>query len=107
MADRPTLNNPRVHVVMADGAEWDAQSINPDLLRYERTAAKYKWPGPSSSPVTWLTFMAWAAGTREGHIPPSMTWEQFSRTECVDVTNPDGKAAPPAVDPTDPEVDTD
>ena len=104
---QPKLNNPRVHVIMADGAEWDAQSLNPDLLRYERTAGKHKWPTAQVQPVTWLTFMAWSAGQREGHIPPAMTWEQFSLTECVDVTNPDGKGAGPAVDPTHPAPDTD
>lgn len=101
-----SFNNPRVHVVMVDGAEWEAQTLNPDLLRYERTAVKYKWPGPSVSPVTWLTFMAWSAGQREGHLPASVTWEQFSRELCAEVTNPDKGDGTP-VDPTGPVLDTD
>jgi len=101
------FNNPRVHVLMADGAEWEAQTMNPDLLRYERTAAKHKWPGPQQSPVTWLTFLAWSAGLREGHLASSMTWEVFSQDECVDVRNPDGTGPGPDVDPTDPGPGTD
>lgn len=104
---KASFNNPRVRVLMADGAEWEAQTMNPDLLRYERTAAKFKWPGPQQSPVTWLTFLAWSAGLREGHIPPSVTWELFSTVECLDVKNPDGAGPGPAVDPTDQEPDTD
>ena len=45
MSDSPALKNPRVHVIMADGAEWDAQTQNPDLMRYERTAGKNGWLG--------------------------------------------------------------
>lgn len=105
MSDTPKLSNPRVHVIMDDGSEWDAQTRNPDLLAYERTATKHKWAAAGDSPVQWLTFIAWRAGLREGHIPPSMTWDAFSSTECAEVSNPDGRAATP-VDPTPPEVGT-
>jgi hypothetical protein len=82
------MSNPHVYVTMLDGSEWDAQTLNPDLLRFESTAAKHKWPPPSVSPVTWLTFLAWSAGQREGHVPASMTWDVF-RGECAQVSNPD------------------
>jgi len=88
---------------MADGAEWDAQTMNPDLMRFERTAGKNGWPPAQKSPVLWLTFVAWRAGLREGHIPESMTWERFSEEEWLEVSNP-GAAA---VTPTPPELDTD
>lgn len=107
MSDKPAFSNPRVHVLMMDGSEWDAQTMNPDLLKFERTAVRHKWPKPGDSPVMWLTFIAWAAGVREGHIPSSMTWEQFSQELCAEVTNPDGKAAGTPVDPIPPGVDTD
>lgn len=105
MTDRPKLSNPRVHVVMMDGAEWDAQTYNPDLLAYERTATKHKWPPANESPVQWMTFVAWKAGLREGHLAPGVTWEAFSADLCAEVTNPDARAG--AVDPTQPEVGTD
>lgn len=106
MTDRPKLTNPRCHVVMMDGSEWDAQTMNPDLLAFERTATKHKWPSPADSPVQWLTFIAWRAGLREGHIPPSMTWEAFSTSECMEVSNPEGRAGNTPVVPTLPEVGT-
>ena len=99
------LSNPRVHVIMVDGSEWDAQTLNPDLMAYERTAVKHKWPTPADAPVSWLTFIAWSAGKREGHLPASMLWEQFSQTECAEVSNAD--EAGTKVDPTDlaPDID--
>jgi hypothetical protein len=105
MGDKPYAN-PRVAVRLADGAEWTAQSLNPDLLRYERAAAKHKWPTPSASPVWWMTFLAWSAGQREGHILKSVTWEEFSEDLCVEVRNPDAAGAV-AVPPTVPVPDTD
>lgn len=90
------LKNPRVRVIMADGAEWEAQAQNPDLLRYERTAGKNGWPPAQKSPVLWMTFLAWRAGLREGHLPASVTWESFSEELCVEVSN----AGAPDVDPT-------
>lgn len=98
------LSNPRVHVIMADGSEWEAQTRNPDLLRYERTGIKHKWPTPSQSPIWWLTFISWSAGLREGRISSDITWEAFSTELCDQVTNAD--EADPVV-PTQPEPDTD
>lgn len=102
MGDR-TFNNPLCTVMMMDGTEFEVQTLNPDLLRFERTAVKHKWAGPSESPVNWLTFIAWAAATREQLIPKTMTWEVFSE-QCAEVRNPRGAVA---VDPTDPGVDID
>ena len=102
MTDSPALKNPRVHVIMADGGEWDAQTLNPDLLRYERTAGKNGWAPAQKSPVQWLTFVAWRAGLREGHLPKDMTWERFSEEECLEVSNPGQVTAPPIP----PELDT-
>jgi hypothetical protein len=101
MTDQPAITNPRVHVVMADGSEWDAQTLNPDLLRFEATAGKHKWAGPAESPMRWLTFLAWRAGLREGHIPPDLLWEEFSENGprlALQVSNP----ADQPVDPTRP-----
>jgi hypothetical protein len=105
MSDTPRYINPRVHVIMADGAEWDAQTLNPDLLAYERTATKHRWPTADKSPMNWLTFLAWRAGLREGHIDSTVTWERFSEELAAEVGNPDAHAG--RVDPTEPAPDTD
>lgn len=101
MGDRP-YRNPRIDVRMMDGGEWTCQSLNPDILKYERTAAKHKWPAYNASPMSAMTFLAWSAGQREGHIPKSMTWEEFSDELCAEVASAD--AVP--VDPTPPEPGT-
>lgn len=94
MADAQ-FTNPYVEVIMADGSTWSVQTYNPDMLRYERTARKHEWPGPSKEPFAFVTFLAWSAGRRAGHIPQTMTWEQFSETECLQVSSPNGMAVPP------------
>jgi len=103
---KPAFANPAVHVIMADGAEWEAQTLNPDLLRFEATAGKHKWSGPQEAPMRWLTFLAWSAGLREGHIPQDLSWEEFSENGprlAMEVSNPHNKVA----DPTRPAPDID
>jgi hypothetical protein len=95
MADTPAITNPLVEVTMVDGSTWTAQTYNPDMLRYERTSAKHGWGGPGKEPFRFITFLAWSAGRREGHIPTSLTWEQFSEEECLSVSAPNGTPVPP------------
>jgi hypothetical protein len=86
MSDRPTLTNPLLHVVLADGAQHDVQTRNVDLLRYDLDRAAKKWSQPSESPILWQTYIAWQACRREALIDPKMPWEVFSARECVDVS---------------------
>lgn len=101
------LSNPRVHVIMADGSQWDVQSLNPDLLRWERTASKHKWPEFRTVPVWWMTFLAWSASQRDGLIPTAVTWEEFSTELCVQVSDTGRGEGADLVDPTGPVPDTD
>ena len=102
MADQPPITNPLVQVTMRDGAVWQAQTYNPDMLRYERTASKHQWAGPTREPFRFLTFLAWSAGRREGHIPTTLTWEQFSEDECMSVEAPNSTPVPPTPPGVDP-----
>jgi hypothetical protein len=105
------LSNPRVAVVLADGSQWEVQTLNMDMLRWERTASKHKWPEFRTIPVWWMTFLAWSAGQREGMIPQSVSWEVFSAELCVQVAALDdpvtGSEGTTPVDPTDQAVGTD
>jgi hypothetical protein len=85
MADTVRLAAPKLRVITVDGNTLDVQSANPDLIRYERTAARHKWPPMTEQPVTWLTFLAWAALRREGQLPPDVTWERFADDVCLHV----------------------
>jgi len=81
------LETPYVTVTMADGRELSVRVLNPDYLRWDRTAAKHGWPAMAKAPFTWLTFVAWSALRREGQIPDAMTWEDFSEREAIQVRN--------------------
>jgi hypothetical protein len=79
---------------MADGRTLVVVSGNPDTLRWETTAAR-RFPelvpttddkGNMSfkAPMFMQTFVAWAALKRTRQYDG--TWEQFSETDCLDVT---------------------
>lgn len=106
MTDRPGLSSPHINVIMADGAEWGVQTLNVDMLRWERHAIKNKLPvAPGSAPVQWLTYLSFSAGQREGMIPSTVTWQQFSESMCVSVNS--AEDGPATVDPTEAEPDID
>lgn len=92
------LTIPRLAVMLADGRSYTVQALNPDLLAWDRTAAKFHWPSGQSAPFLWLTFLAWHASVRTGDVPPDTTWEAFSDTLAIEVKNvtddpaPDGTA---------------
>lgn len=67
-------------VVMDDGAEYEVQSSNWDMLQYERTARKRNWPAAQDAPLEAATFVAWAALRREGQIP-DLSYESFAGTD--------------------------
>jgi hypothetical protein len=77
------------------------QALNPDLLRFEDTAARHKWAGPSVAPFRWLTFLAWAASKRTRLT--ELTWEDFAATtQQVENLNREDTTAtptPPGADP--------
>ena len=92
-------NAPTFTVEMADGTTHDVTVRNADMIRFDRTRAKHKWPSGTEAPILLLTFWVWAALTREGRITD--TWETFSDETCIAVVKQDGDDS---VDPTNPEV---
>jgi len=78
------LTSPRV-AVQRDGQERvEFQTTNADLVLWDRTRAKHKWPTFQDAPFLWLTFLSWAAARRTGAIPPDFTYEKWE-TETLDV----------------------
>jgi hypothetical protein len=97
------LTIPRVEVTLDDGTTYEVQAMNPDLIRWDRMAAKNGWPGPTTAPFLWLTFIAWSASKRSGAIPADMTWEVFGDERCIQVRNLTNELEPTdGVDPTPP-----
>lgn len=72
------LATPTARARLADGRILEARVINPDYLRWDRTAAKHGWPGAATAPFLWQTFLAWAAFRRTGQLDDSVSWERFS-----------------------------
>src|SRR4029450_13225758 len=40
------------------------QTETPDMLLWEKTRVRHRWPKFDESPVHWLTFLSWAAAKR-------------------------------------------
>jgi hypothetical protein len=81
------LTIPRIEVTLDDGSTFVVQAMNPDLIRWDRMAVKHGWPGATSAPFLWMTFIAWSAAKRTGAIPADLTWETFGDERCVQVRN--------------------
>lgn len=100
------LATPHLRVVLADDTVAEVQCTNADLVRWDMTRAKQRWPSdPREAPFLWLTFLAWAALKRTHTIPPDTTWEAFSEsTQEVSNLDEDGNLSDDAVeaDPTQP-----
>lgn len=85
MPDDHRLIVPRLEVFLDDGTSFTVQALNPDLIRWDRQAAKLGWPTAQAAPFLWMTFLAWSAARREGAIPADLSWETFGDTRCVQV----------------------
>ena len=89
--DTPKLSTPRLHVVMADGAEFDVQAINVDLVAWDRHRARTGEPLPSDAPFVWLNFLAWHALVKREGVLPGVTLRQFEE-RAVEVSSRDADA---------------
>lgn len=71
---------------------------NPDLVRWDMTRGKHKWPPMDEAPMLWATFVAWAAAKRTEQY--AGTWEDWSLKDALSVEfDAEGEAAATA-DPT-------
>ena len=93
---------PRLEVMLDDGRTLEVQALNPDLLRYDRTAAKHGWPKIEAAPFLWLTFLAWSALRRTGEIPEAMGWTEFADERCLQVRNLDAGNGTGPIEMSDP-----
>ena len=90
----PQLTTLHLYVVMDDGAEFTVQTRNPDMIRWDQTRTAKKWPPFQDAPFLGMTFLAWAALTRESLL--AIPWDEFqkhcyacqeAKTDTVDPTN--------------------
>lgn len=70
---------PRI-LVIRDGEEpLEVQADNRDLVGWEQTRVRHKWPKFDEAPFKWLTFLAWSAARRAGDVN-GVTYEQWENS---------------------------
>lgn len=98
------LNTPRVRVVRDGLDDVEIQTTNADLVLWDRTRFKHKWPNVSDAPFLWLTFIAWAAARRTGAITTDTRYETWESTvleveALTDEEDEEGTPTPPDLAP--------
>lgn len=86
------ITSPRLQVLRGslDAPEViEVQTLNPDLIAFDMTRARHRWPEVKEAPFLWLTFISWHACRREGRIEPSLTYEEWAAS-TLNVANLDG-----------------
>lgn len=73
------LSTPHVRVRRFEDEEktLEIQTTNADLVLWDRTRIKHKWPKFDEAPFLWITFLAWSAARRSGLISPDLKYEQW------------------------------
>jgi hypothetical protein len=64
------------------------QTDNRDMILWEKTRLKHRWPRFDDSPIMWLTFLSWAAARRTGAIELGYAWEKWE-SETLQVSTVD------------------
>jgi hypothetical protein len=97
---------PRV-LVIRDGEEpLEIQTDNRDLVGWEQTRVRHKWPKFDEAPFKWLTYLSWSAARRTGALN-GLTYESWEasvlsvRDLSSEVAEDDemGRPTPPGPEP--------
>jgi len=73
------LSSPRLRIIRDGQDDLEVQTDNRDMLLWERTRAKHKWPKFDEAPFVWMTFIGWAAARRTGAIESSYLFERWEQ----------------------------
>lgn len=101
MSEPVKLSAPLVRVIRfsAPGDSVEVQCANPDLVRWDRTRVRHKWPTSTDAPFMFMTFVSWAAATRLGLT--SDTFDQWE-ADVADLAEADPDDDDEAGTPTQP-----
>jgi hypothetical protein len=82
------LTSPRVRVIR-DGADpMELQTDNRDLVLWDMTRPKHRWPKFDEAAFLWLTFISWAAARRTGVVNGATTFEAW-KASVIEVSTVD------------------
>jgi hypothetical protein len=96
------LTSPLVRVVRTDSDEpLEVQCANPDLVLWDMTRTRHKWPKFDEAPFLWLTFISWAGAKRLGLIGADYTFDQW-KASVLDVGQVEDDAEDETGSPTQP-----
>jgi len=98
------LSSPRVKVVRDGVPDLEIQTANPDLVLWDLTRPKHRWPKFDEAPFMWLTFLSWAAARRIGAIETGYTFERW-QSEVLEVSAIEDDETPEAGSPTLPDLE--
>jgi hypothetical protein len=77
VAEPIQLTTPHLLVKRQGADPLDVQTTNADLVLWDKTRFRHKWPTVGDAPFLWLTFIGWAAARRTGAIGPDVTYESW------------------------------
>ena len=81
--------SPRLLVTLDDGNEYDIQTDNRDMVRFDLLKGRKQWPSMQEAPMLWVTVLAWSCLARESKLPEDVE-KGIDRILAVEALDEDG-----------------
>lgn len=81
--------SPRLLVTLDDGNEYDIQTDNRDMVRFDLLKGRKQWPSMQEAPMLWVTVLAWSCLARESKLPEDVE-KGIDRIIAVEALDEDG-----------------
>lgn len=92
------MTNPKVRVILDDGAEHEVQTLNVDLVKWDMNRGRHGWPAMDEAPILSLNYVTWHAMMRLGLLG-KCTFDEYLATvvdiTAIPVTDGDGQEVDP------------
>lgn len=81
--------SPRLLVTLDDGNEYDIQTDNRDMVRFDLLKGRKQWPSMQEAPMLWVTVLAWSCLARENKLAEDVE-KGIDRIIAVEALDEDG-----------------
>lgn len=81
--------SPRLLVTLDDGNEYDIQTDNRDMVRFDLLKGRKQWPSMQEAPMLWVTVLAWSCLARENKLTEDVE-KGIDRIIAVEALDEDG-----------------